>query len=109
MFETVSRWFQTRGRTSAWNKADHDYRAAHSTCEMCNIGKQIEAHDVLPYHTLNDIQKNDYNFLMTNLISLCHQEHRQIAHCGDPKCLKYNNKIREIARTVESYRQYCTL
>lgn len=103
------------GRTPAWEKADKDYHTAHKTCEMCglragpigapfdtqvNDSGHLEAHDVQPYHLLTKEQQNDYAFIMTNFIMLHWHEHRRIAHCGDPNCLKYNPNIRTLAAIV---------
>lgn len=110
------------GRSPAWNKADRDYRKAHPLCEMCGVkggplgdldgapGVQtnIEAHDVHPWHLLTDMQKNDYNFLMGNLISLHHLEHHRVAHCGDPNCYEYNPNIRTVAAQVLAAKSACT-
>lgn len=102
------------GRSSAWDRADKDYKIAHPICEMCGLPRgslggldgaegvqaNMDAHDVHPYHLLTEEQKNDYDFLMGNLISLHHFEHHHCAHGGDPECLKYNPQIREIAAYV---------
>jgi hypothetical protein len=110
------------GRTPIWDKAEADYRAAHTTCEMCGStagangaldgapGDQLEldAHDVFPYHLMTPTQQSDYNFLMSNFIVLHHLEHHRIAHCSDPNCLKYNPGIRQLAATVLAARSQCT-
>ena len=110
------------GRTQAWDQADSDYHAAHKTCEMCGlpagpfggldgdagIQEQLEAHDVVPYHTLTTTQQNDYNFIYNNFILLHHFEHHQIGHCGDPECYKYNPDVRQVAAVILSNTQNCT-
>lgn len=111
------------GRTPAWDKADADYHKKQLTCEMCggkagpigapfdtqvNNSTHLESHDVQPYHLLTSAQQNDYNFLMSNFIMLHWPEHRRIAHCGDPNCLSYNPKIRQIAASVLAARSSCT-
>jgi hypothetical protein len=102
------------GRTPAWDQADKDYHATHKTCEMCgtpvgslggfdgasNDQMMLEAHDVQPYHTLTDAQKNDYNFILSNLIMLHRFEHHRYAHRCDPKCGKFDPRIRELAAVV---------
>lgn len=101
-------------RTPVWDRANKDYHATHKLCEMCglpagHLGKldgtpgtqeAIENHDKLPYHKLSEAQKNDYDFIMGNLIALHSFEHKHIAHGGDPNCYKYNPDIAEVAALV---------
>lgn len=102
-------------RSPAWFKADAAYRAARPRCELCglpggplgcldgvdSLQSNIEAHDVIPYHLLSVDQKNSFDFLMTNLISLHHFEHHHIAHLGDPDCRNFLPQIRSLAAAIK--------
>lgn len=96
-------------RTPEWNQASSDWKKTHPICALCGHKKPNEAHDVLPYHKLTDAQKHDYAWLMWNFITLDYACHRQLGHCNDPNCMKFNPKIREIAKAVSKYAANCTL
>jgi hypothetical protein len=117
-------WFNVlgSGRTPAWDAAKARRRQDYPNCEMCGLpggslggldgkpGTQeiIEFHDVKPWHLLTEEEQNDQNFLYENGMNLHHFEHHHDAHCGDPKCLQYNAKIREIGAIVLQERANCT-
>ena len=84
------------GRTQEWAETSQEYKDDHYECEMCGEA-EIEAHDILPYHLLTEIQRHDRDFLKQNFISLCYKHHHIVAHRGDPLCIKFNPRIREIA------------
>jgi hypothetical protein len=72
------------------------------------VQSQIDEHDVKPWHLLTKEEQNDETFLYSNLMSIHHFSHHHIAHCGDPNCLQYNPKIREIGAYVLDARSSCT-
>jgi hypothetical protein len=108
VFARLRRWILETKRTDAWKRASHDWKQLHPVCALCDGTDSLEAHDVQPYHTIPDAATKTYDFWMTNMISLCHRDHRAFAHCNDPDCMLYNPRIRDLATVVVSYRQYCT-
>jgi hypothetical protein len=75
-----------------------------------NPGNQaiLEAHDAeIPYHLMTHDQQNDEQFIYDNLLILHWFEHRRHGHCGDPNCLKYNPRIRELAAYMMAARRAC--
>jgi hypothetical protein len=99
-------------RTKEWNQAAINSKKAHPFCEICLTKKNVESHDVLPYHLLTDAQKHDYSWLLKNLMSLCRIGgigcHISFGHCGDGNGLKYNLKIRDLAKAVRKFAVNCT-
>lgn len=84
------------GRTQEWVETSYEYKSKHYKCEYCGEASNIECHDVLPYHRLNEGQRHDRDFLKQNLISLCHEHHHNVAHLSDPYWIKFDPRIREI-------------
>jgi len=106
LLDRIRRWRVESTRTKAWRQASKDWKAKYPLCAVCNITTTLEAHDCLPYHKLTTKRKNDYDWLMTNFITLCHAEHRSLAHANDPDCLMYQPQIRTLAASVQDYQQY---
>lgn len=104
----IRRWIIETKRTDAWKQASHDWKQLHPVCAICDGINDLEAHDVIPYHTLPDAATKTYEWWMDNMITLCHRDHRAHAHCSDPNCLLFNPRIRELATAVQPFRQYCT-
>jgi hypothetical protein len=103
------RWLLVeRKRPRVWRDAARDWKRDHPICALCTGNKELEAHDVQPYHLIPDPESKTRDFWYGNFITLCFHDHRAIGHCADPKCILYNPKIREIASTVENFRGYCT-
>ncbi len=108
MLNRFKRFLETASRTKEWGAASRDYKRKVPFCEFCRLDKTLEAHDLTPYHLLSESEKHDYSFLILNLITLCHHDHRQQAHCGDPNCLLFNTRIRDLARyVVDNRHEYC--
>jgi hypothetical protein len=85
-------------RTEAWNLASHDWKTIHPVCAICGSHSNLEAHDVLPYHLLTNKQKNDYGFLIKNMVTLCHDCHFKYGHNSDPDWLDYSKDIRKLQK-----------
>lgn len=106
MFIKLKRWLVESKRSKAWQQASHDWKVKNPFCAVCAIKTTLEAHDVLPWHKIPDAQSKPYDFWMANFITLCHAEHRSLAHANDPDCLMYQPQIRTLAASVQYYQQY---
>ena len=105
----LRRWLTVeRKRPSVWRDASKDWKRDHPLCAICAGKKDLEAHDVLPYHLIPEPESKTRDFWYGNFITLCFHDHRAMGHCADPKCDRYNPRVREIASTVENFRGYCT-
>lgn len=83
-------------RTDAWYDVWYDFKNTHHKCEYCGRSSDTEAHDILPYRQLTEDQTHDREFLEQNFILLCHEHHHSVAHLGDPYCIEFDPKIKEI-------------
>ena len=103
------RWLTVeRKRPNVWRRASKDWKRDHPTCAICTGKKDLEAHDVLPYHLIPDAGSKTRDFWYGNFITLCCHDHRSLGHCADPKCDTCNPKITEMANAVENLRGHCT-
>lgn len=95
-------------RPQNWRRASKDWKKQHPNCAICNSTKKIEAHDVYPYHLVENPTEKSYEFWFENLISLCFSDHRGLAHCNDPGCLTFNEDIRGLASMISSHcKEHC--
>lgn len=104
MFFSLRRWLEARKRVKNWQTARDQYRRAHDRCAFCEALKQLEVHDVLPYHCIKDPSGKSVEYWLANFCVLCHHDHRMQGHSGDPEVLLYNPLIRELARAVTDRR-----
>ena len=100
LFVKLRRFIIESKRPTAWKQASRWYKHDHPACEMCGDSKQLEAHDIYPFHKWPFPDKVSYDEWYLNLISLCHTDHRRHAHCRDPDCMLYQPAIREIAMFI---------
>lgn len=107
MFYKLKRLIVEARRPQAWRRAARDYKRRHPFCAVCQTRKDLEIHDVLPYHLVEDPEGKSYEWWLTNFITLCHHDHHRLAHCGDPTWLSYNPRIRELAYAVTSFKKFC--
>jgi|GEM_PF-6998150 len=91
-------------RTQEWCETSWEYKKSHPECEYCGeIPDKIETHDIKPYNQLDMGQRHDRDFLRDNLISLCIEHHRNVAHLGDPYS-KFEPNIRDICEQKKQER-----
>jgi hypothetical protein len=107
MFLKLRRFFIEASRPPAWKEAARDWKKANPVCAVCGLRKTLEAHDVLPYHLIEDPWSKPYEFWIKNFITLCHHDHHRFAHCGDPEWLAYQPEIRRLAETVKKFSKLC--
>jgi hypothetical protein len=109
MLHGLRRWWSVeRKRPNIWRKAASDWKKSNPLCAICNGTDDIEAHDVRPYHVIPNPESKTRDFWYGNFITLCYHDHRSIGHCADPKCDRYNPRIRDIASAVGNFRASCT-
>ena len=101
----LTRWLTEQTRPSRWRQASKDCKKQDGHCRVCRIKKNLEAHDVGPYHLYERPYAISYDEWRNNMVTLCRIAglgcHIQHGHCGDPNGLMYNYRIREIVFAVE--------
>jgi len=98
-------------RPQAWKQASQKCKQDHPVCQFCGLARDLEAHDVLPYHLWPNPKSVTYQEWYANMITLCRVKgwgcHILHGHCGDSNGLRYNPQIRQQADAAEPFTRYC--
>ena len=107
LLHRLNRFILESRRPGAWRQAAKLYKQRYPFCQICFTQKDVEAHDVTPYRLIPRPETLTIADWLRNFITLCRHDHRKQAHCGDPSCLYYNPRIRELAAQVREFRESC--
>ena len=107
MFRAVKRFILESGRPSNWRKASRDAKRRDGECQITGDRKKLEAHDITPFHLIDDPRSKSYTFWMGNLVTLSHYSHHKSGHCNDPKWKTYNPEIMKIVKFMKKIRKKC--
>jgi len=107
ILEKLRRFLLASKRSDAWNQASKDWKRLHPECAMCGLTMNLEAHDVIPYHTIKNAASKSYGWWMLNFITLDHDCHKKFGHCNDPDYMKFQPNIRAFADASKYYREAC--